>query len=240
MKIFGKENGIDVLYVQIKDLNLLGISFEIKNIDNKEMFVKIEDKKAIVKLYNNSKIVNFNESIMLNIDYLNKKINGLKELDDKILDNYCNDLISIYEYKMGRKKLNLPSIINDSSSFKAEADGIWYIISRCVDPFKISLTKSSGKQMRENDMYPSQSIEMFIALVARSIGLQKYVGYEVANISLSDDRKTIFLEIKFRNYVNYMESLEEEMNKQKSQEEKRKNSLCYKVLSKIGIFSLKK
>lgn len=238
MKIFGKENGKDTLYVQVKDLMLLGI-YKDTNVFEEDFF-KIDDNDLAAELYDNSRIVDFNQNISLSINELRKKIEELKDFDDDILKNYYEDLVSIYEYKMGRKKLALPAVVSDVISFNDMAEGINYIISRGVDPFKIILTKESGEEMKGTDKYPSQAIETLIGLMANSMGLEGYVGYEFANINLSDDKKTIVLEVKYNRYVSYMECLENEMNREIELEEKRKNSFSYKLFSKLGIFKPKK
>lgn len=191
MKIFGKENNEDTLYVQVKDLRLLDIDYEVKENED-DSFIKIKDSELVTSLIEDGKIVNFDEMMNLGIRSIKERINELKDLDDEVLNNYLNDLIDIYEYKMGRKKLDLPAVIGDISGFKTVSNGTCYIISRCVDPFKIALTKEYGEKMDSTDVYPSQAIEMFIGLMANGIGLEGYVGYEL-EYDLSKDEKTMFL-----------------------------------------------
>ena len=82
MKIFGKENGKDTLYVQVKDLMLLGI-YKDTNVFEEDFF-KIDDNDLAAELYDNSRIVDFNQNISLSINELRKKIEELKDFDDDI------------------------------------------------------------------------------------------------------------------------------------------------------------
>lgn len=240
MKIVTEKNGKMITYIQKKDMVFAERCYR-PDYDYSEEFIQLTDYQQNWNLVTEWGVMDYNRLSKLSIKELRRRMENI-HLDDlhpirrEQVANCLKDLQNYYEFKMGRKNLNLPIIEIDGVKIEASQNGVDYELSQLIDPFCILLKKTSGEKFSDADEYPIDAINQMFGVVAECLGLEGFMTYDL-DISFTEDKRAAVLRFTSPEYLEYMAKEEKKCDRKLNSTHHKLGKALKRIGKKLDVWS---